>query len=131
VNAISAQNIILPSGTSKIGAFEYAVDTNSAPRTVAELNQLPIKTVGSTTIYIRDVAYVRDGFPPQTNIVRVNGQRSVLLTVLKSGQTSTLDIIAGVKSLLPQIAAGLPPQLHINPLADQSRLVSATNLGGF
>ena len=126
VNAISAQNIILPSGTSKIGAFEYAVDTNSAPSTVAELNQLPIKTVGSTTIYIRDVANVRDGFPPQTNIVRVNGQRSVLLTVLKSGQTSTLDIIAGVKSLLPQIAAGLPPQLHINPLADQSIFVRAS-----
>ena len=95
VNAISAQNIVLPSGTSKIGAFEYAVDTNSSPTTVAELNQLPIKTTGSTTIYIRDVAYVRDGFPPQTNIVRVNGQRSVLLTVLKSGQNSTLDIIAG------------------------------------
>ena len=126
VNAISAQNIILPSGTSKIGTFEYAVDTNSSPRTVAELNQLPIKTVGSTTIYIHDVAYVRDGFPPQTNIVRVNGQRSVLLTVLKSGQTSTLDIIAGVKSLLPQIAAGLPPELHIHPLADQSLFVRAS-----
>ncbi len=126
VNAISAQNIILPSGTSKIGTFEYAVDTNSSPTTVAELNQLPIKTVGSTTIYIRDVAYVRDGFPPQTNIVRVNGQRSVLLTVLKSGQTSTLDIIAGVKSLLPQIAAGLPPELHIHPLADQSLFVRAS-----
>ena len=126
VNAISAQNIILPSGTSKIGAFEYAVDTNSSPTTVAELNQLPIKTTGSTTIYIRDVAYVRDGFPPQTNIVRVNGQRSVLLTVLKSGQNSTLDIIAGVKSLLPQIAAGLPPQLHINALADQSLFVRAS-----
>ncbi len=126
VNAISAQNIILPSGTSKIGTFEYAVDTNSSPTTVAELNQLPIKTVGSTTIYIHDVAYVRDGFPPQTNIVRVNGQRSVLLTVLKSGQTSTLDIIAGVKSLLPQIAAGLPPELHIHPLADQSLFVRAS-----
>jgi len=126
VNAISAQNIILPSGTSKIGAFEYAVDTNSSPTTVAELNQLPIKTSGNTTIYIRDVAYVRDGFPPQTNIVRVNGQRSVLLTVLKSGQNSTLDIISGVKSLLPQIAAGLPPQLHINPLADQSIFVRAS-----
>ena len=126
VNAISAQNIVLPSGTSKIGAFEYAVDTNSSPTTVAELNQLPIKTTGSTTIYIRDVAYVRDGFPPQTNIVRVNGQRSVLLTVLKSGQNSTLDIIAGIKSLLPQIAAGLPPQLHINPLADQSLFVRAS-----
>jgi CzcA family heavy metal efflux pump len=126
VNAISAQNIILPSGTSKIGTFEYAVDTNSSPTTVAELNQLPIKTVGSTTIYIHDVAYVRDGFPPQTNIVRVNGQRSVLLTVLKSGQTSTLDIITGVKSLLPQIAAGLPPELHIHPLADQSLFVRAS-----
>ena len=110
----------------RLGTFEYAVDTNSSPTTVAELNQLPIKTVGSTTIYIHDVAYVRDGFPPQTNIVRVNGQRSVLLTVLKSGQTSTLDIIAGVKSLLPQIAAGLPPELHIHPLADQSLFVRAS-----
>jgi len=126
VNAISAQNIILPSGTSKIGAFEYAVDTNSSPTTVAELNQLPIKTVGSTTIYIRDVAYVRDGFPPQTNIVRVNGQRSVLLTILKAGQASTLDIISGIKSLLPQIQAGLPPELHIHPLADQSLFVRAS-----
>ncbi|HSY63786.1 MAG TPA: efflux RND transporter permease subunit [Terriglobales bacterium] len=126
VNAISAQNIVLPSGTSKIGAFEYAVDTNSSPTTVAELNQLPIKTVGSTTIYIHDVGYVRDGFPPQTNIVRVNGQRSVLLTILKTGQASTLDIISGIKSLLPQIAAGLPPELHINPLADQSIFVRAS-----
>ena len=126
VNAISAQNIVLPSGTSKIGSFEYAVDTNSSPTTVAELNQLPIKTVGSTTIYIHDVAYVRDGFPPQTNIVRVNGQRSVLLTILKTGQASTLDIISGIKSLLPQIAAGLPPELHIKPLADQSIFVRAS-----
>ncbi len=126
VNAISAQNIVLPSGTSKIGTFEYAVDTNSSPTTVAELNQLPIKTVGSTTIYIHDVGYVRDGFPPQTNIVRVNGQRSVLLTILKTGQASTLDIISGIKSLLPQIAAGLPPELHIKPLADQSIFVRAS-----
>ena len=126
VNAISAQNLILPSGTSKIGDFEYAVDTNSSPTTVAELNQLPIKTTGSTTIYIRDVAFVRDGFPPQTNIVRVNGQRSVLITVLKAGQASTLSIIAGIKSLLPQIQAGLPPELHIVPLADQSLFVRAS-----
>ena len=126
VNAISAQNLILPSGTSKIGAFEYAVDTNSSPTTVDELNQLPIKTTGSTTIYIRDVAFVRDGFPPQTNIVRVNGQRSVLITVLKAGQASTLSIIAGIKSLLPQIQAGLPPELHIVPLADQSLFVRAS-----
>ncbi len=121
-----AQNLILPSGTSKIGAFEYAVDTNSSPTTVAELNQLPIKTVGSTTIYIRDVGYVRDGFPPQSNIVRVNGQRAVLLTILKAGQASTLDIISGIKSLLPQIQASLPPQLHIQPLADQSLFVRAS-----
>jgi CzcA family heavy metal efflux pump len=126
VNAISAQNLILPSGTSKIGAFEYAVDTNSSPNTVDELNQLPIKTTGNTTIYIRDVAFVRDGFPPQTNIVRVNGQRSVLITVLKAGQASTLSIIAGIKSLLPQIQAGLPPELHIVPLADQSLFVRAS-----
>jgi CzcA family heavy metal efflux pump len=126
VNAISAQNLILPSGTSKIGAFEYAVDTNSSPTTVDELNQLPIKTTGGTTIYIRDVAYVRDGFPPQTNIVRVNGQRAVLITVLKAGQASTLSIIAGIKSLLPQIQAGLPPELHIAPLADQSLFVRAS-----
>ncbi|MGD0514175.1 MAG: efflux RND transporter permease subunit [Terriglobales bacterium] len=126
VNAISAQNLVLPSGTSKIGAFEYAVDTNSSPTTMAELNQLPIKTVGGTTIYIRDVAYVRDGFPPQTNIVRVNGQRSVLITVLKAGQASTLSIIAGIKALLPQIQAGLPPELHIEPLADQSIFVRAS-----
>src|ERR1700691_4201565 len=126
VNAISAQNLVLPSGTSKIGAFEYAVDTNSSPTTMAELNQLPIKTVGGTTIYIRDVAYVRDGFPPQTNIVRVNGQRSVLITVLKAGQASTLSIIAGIKALLPQIQSGLPPELKIQPLADQSLFVRAS-----
>jgi multidrug efflux pump subunit AcrB len=126
VNAISAQNLILPSGTSKIGAFEYAVDMNSSPATVDELNQLPIKTTGSATTYIRDVGFVRDGFPPQTNIVRVNGQRATLLTILKTGQTSTLDIISGIKSLLPQIQAGLPPELHIQPLADQSLFVRAS-----
>jgi CzcA family heavy metal efflux pump len=126
VNAVSAQNLVLPSGTSKIGTFEYAVDTNSSPTTMAELNQLPIKTVGGTTIYIRDVGFVRDGFPPQTNIVRVNGQRSVLITVLKAGQASTLSIIAGIKSLLPQVQAGLPPELHIAQLADQSIFVRAS-----
>ena len=90
VNAISAQNLILPAGTSKIGSKEYDVDINSAPKTIAELNNLPIKTVGSTTTYIRDVAWVRDGFPPQTNIVRVNGQRATLLTIQKAGNASTL-----------------------------------------
>lgn len=85
VNAISAQNLILPSGTSKIGTFEYDVNLNGAPTSIRGLNDLPIKTIGSTTIYIRDVAWVRDGFPPQTNIVRVNGQRAALLTVQKAG----------------------------------------------
>ncbi|MCU1315344.1 MAG: Cation efflux system protein CusA, partial [Candidatus Acidoferrum typicum] len=100
VSAISAQNLILPTGTSKIGLKEYDVDiVNGAPQTIAELNRIPIKTIGATTIYVSDVAYVRDGFPPQTNIVRVNGQRSALLTVQKAGSYSTLDIISGIKQL--------------------------------
>src|SRR5438445_7902 len=123
VNAINVQNLILPSGTSKIGGFEYNVDLNGSPQTVAELNDLPIKRVGNTTIYIRDVAYVRDGFPPQTNIVRVNGHRASLLTIQKNGNASTLDIISGIKSLLPHIMSGLPPELKVEPLADQSLFV--------
>ncbi len=124
VNAIALQNLILPSGTSKIGSKEYDVSIpNAAPQTIAELNQIPIKTIGSTTIYIKDVAWVRDGFPPQTNIVKVNGQRSVLLTIQKAGNASTLDVIAGIKSLLPQIKTTVPPQLQMTPLADQSIFV--------
>ncbi len=124
VNAISLQNLILPTGTSKIGGKEYDVDVpNAAPQTIGELNRIPVKTIGSTTIYVGDVAWVRDGFPPQTNIVRVNGQRSVLLTIQKAGDASTLKVIAGVKSLLPQIATTVPPQLKMEPLADQSIFV--------
>ncbi|MGC2321774.1 MAG: efflux RND transporter permease subunit [Terriglobales bacterium] len=126
VNAISVQNLILPAGTSKIGALEYDVDINGSPQTVEELNQLPVKTMGNTTIYIRDVAFVRDGFPPQTNIARVNGQRASLLTVLKNGNASTLDIIAGIKRMLPGIQRGLPPELQIRLLADQSIFVRAS-----
>src|ERR1700689_4041969 len=107
VNTINAQNLILPAGTAKIGSFEYQVDMNGSPQTVQELNDLPIKTIGSSTIYIKDVAYVRDGYPPQTNIVRVDGQRSALMVILKSGDASTLDIITGIKKSLPKIAAGL------------------------
>ena len=129
VNAVGVQNLILPSGTAKIGALEYDVDTNANPQTVAELNNLPVKTVGSTTIYIHDVANVRDGYPPQTNIVRVNGQRAVLLTVQKTGSNSTLDIVAGIKSLLPQIQSGLPADLNIGQLADQSLFVRASIQG--
>src|SRR6201997_4268266 len=124
VNAISAQNLILPTGTSKIGSKEYDVDIpNAAPQTIADLNRIPIKTIGNTTIYMKDVAWVRDGFPPQTNIVRVNGQRSVLLTIQKAGDASTLKVISGIKSLLPQIATTVPPQLKMEPLADQSIFV--------
>ena len=124
VNAISAQNLILPTGTSKIGSREYDVDIpNAAPQTIADLNRIPIKTIGGTTIYIKDVAWVRDGSPPQTNIVRVNGQRSVLLTIQKAGNASTLSVIAGIKALLPQIAPTVPPQLTMTPLSDQSIFV--------
>jgi multidrug efflux pump subunit AcrB len=123
-NAITLQNLILPTGTSKIGGKEYQVDVpNAAPQTIDELNRIPIKTIGSTTIYVKDVAWVRDGFPPQTNIVRVNGQRSVLLTIQKAGDASTLKVIAGIKSLLPQIATTVPAQLKMEPLADQSIFV--------
>jgi multidrug efflux pump subunit AcrB len=124
VSAISAQNLILPTGTSKIGGKEYNVDIpNAAPQTIDELNRIPVKTAGNTTIYIKDVAWVRDGFPPQTNIVRVDGQRSVLLTIEKAGTASTLAIISGIKSLLPYIKTTVPPQLNIDPLADQSIFV--------
>jgi CzcA family heavy metal efflux pump len=129
VNAINNQNLILPAGTAKIGNYEYEVDMNGAPVQVAELNDLPIKNVGTSTIYIHDVANVRDGFPPQTNIVRVNGQRATLMTILKAGDVSTLDIISTVKGLLPTIAASLPPALKMDPLSDQSVFVKASITG--
>src|ERR1700739_2543952 len=124
VNAISVQNLILPTGTAKIGSREYDVSIpNAAPQTIQDLNRIPIKTIGGTTIYIKDVAWVRDGFPPQTNIVRVDGQRSVLLTIQKAGNASTLNVITGIKALLPQIKTTVPEQLQISPLADQSIFV--------
>ena len=125
VNAVNNQNLILPSGTVKIGSFEYDVDLNGAPTVVDQLNNLPIKTMGSTTIYIRDVAHVRDGYPPQTEMAEVNGQRASILTIEKSGGASTLDVIAGVKKLLPQVEAAVPPALQIKPQADQSIFVRA------
>ena len=130
VNAIAAQNLILPTGTSKIGGTEYNVDIpNAAPQTIADLNRIPIKTIGDATIYMKDVAWVRDGFPPQTNIVRVNGQRSVLVTIEKAGDASTLNVISGIKSILPRIAATVPPQLKMSPLADQSLFVKGAISG--
>jgi multidrug efflux pump subunit AcrB len=126
VNAIAAQNLILPAGTEKIGGYEYDVSLNASPKHAAELNDLPIKVSDGTPIYIRDVAHVREGFPPQTNIVRVNGQRAVLLTIQKVGNTSTLDIISRVKGLLPQIQAGLPQGLNVHAIGDQSLFVRAS-----
>ncbi len=129
VNALNAQNLILPSGTSKIGQYEYDVETNGSPLTTAELNDMPIKTSGNTVIYIHDVAHVRDGFPPQTNIVRVDGQRAALLTAMKTGNSSTLDIISQIKDELPRIVKGLPPQLQTHFLHDQSIFVVAAIRG--
>jgi multidrug efflux pump subunit AcrB len=130
VTAISAQNLILPTGTSKIGSKEYNVDiSNAAAQSIEQLNRIPIKTVGGTTTYIGDIAWVRDGFPPQTNIVRVNGQRATLLTVQKNGNASTLNIINGIKALLPQIKQTVPPALEIKPLADQSIFVKGAIQG--
>jgi multidrug efflux pump subunit AcrB len=130
VNAITLQNLILPTGTSKIGSTEYNVDLpNAAPQTTPELNRIPVKTVGSTTIYMGDVAWVHDGSPPQTNIVRVDGQRSVLLTIQKGGSASTLNVIRGIKALLPRIATTVPPQLKMQPLADQSIFVEGAITG--
>ncbi|MFM0012762.1 efflux RND transporter permease subunit [Paraburkholderia sediminicola] len=129
VNAVNAQNLILPGGTAKIGTKEYNVQMNGSTDTVAALNDLPIKTVGGGVVYVRDVAHVRDGYAPQTNIVRSNGKRAALLTVEKSGSTSTLTIIQQVKAMLPHIAAGLPSALHITALSDQSVFVKSAVVG--
>ena len=128
-NALAAQNQIIPAGTAKVGSFEYFVKLNNSPEAVDALNDLPIKTVDGATIYIRDVAHVRDGNPPQRNEVRVDGRRSVLMSVLKSGSASTLSIISGVKALLPKLQAALPPSLHIALLNDQSLFVKAAISG--
>jgi multidrug efflux pump subunit AcrB len=125
VNALGQQNIVLPSGTAKIGEFEYDVAMNASPRTVAELNDLPIKVVGNSTIYIRDVAHVRDGFAPQLNVVRRDGERGTLVTILKTGTASTLDVVNGIRQLLPRVIPTLPSGLKVQPLADQSIFVRA------
>jgi len=124
-NALAAQNLITPVGTQKIGEFEYSVLLNNAPADIAALDDLPIKEVDGSMVYIRDVAHAHDGNPPQTNIVHVNGQRSVLMSVLKSGAISTLAIISGIKDKLAEIAPQLPEALQISPVGDQSLFVSA------
>ena len=128
-NAVNLQSLILPAGTVKIADREYQVRLNSSPEVLAELNNLPVKTVNGATIYLKDVAYVHDGFSVQTNIVRTNGTRGALLTVLRNGQASTLDIVNSVKAALPKILAGLPPELKVRQLFDQSLFVRASIQG--
>jgi multidrug efflux pump subunit AcrB len=129
VNAVNAQNLVLPGGTAKIGTFEYNVNLNGSTDTVAELNDLPIKATAGGVIYMRDVANVRSGYAPQTNVVHTDGNRSALLQIEKSGNASTLTIIAQVKAMLPKIAAGLPKALEIKAVSDQSVFVSAAISG--
>jgi multidrug efflux pump subunit AcrB len=129
VVALAQQNLITPVGTQKLGMFEWNVALNDAPRDYTELEDLPIKRVGGTIIYMRDVAHVRDGSPPQTNIVHVDGSHAVLMTILKSGAASTLDIIAHTKALLPQIRASLPQSLQLTAVGDQSVFVTSAVMG--
>ena len=126
VNAISAQNLILPTGTAKIGDREYSVQLNSSPDTIDAFNALPIRPVNGAVVYLRDVAQVHDGFAVQTNVVSAAGHRASLLSVLKSGGASTLDVVQRVKTMLPQIRATLPPELEITPLFDQSVFVRSS-----
>jgi multidrug efflux pump subunit AcrB len=129
VNAVNAQNLILPGGTAKIGTFEYNVNMNGAAKSIVELNDLPIKANNGTVIYVHDVANVRDGFIPQTNIVRHDGKRAALLEIEKSGNVSTLDIISNVQQMLPIIASQLPKELDIQTVTDQSIFVKSAVQG--
>ena len=125
VEAFASQSLILPAGAMKIGGTEYDVAVNAQPRVLDELNDLPVKVVNGATIRVRDVAQVRDGYQPQMNVVRQDGQRGALLTILKSGSSSTLDVVARVKAAMPGIRAGLPPELEVKEFADQSKFVRA------
>src|ERR1700730_12004342 len=123
LSAVNAQSLVLPSGTVKLGQSELDIRANTYPRTVAELNNLPIKQVGDTTVYLRDVATASDGFALQTNVVRQDGRRGVLMSILKAGNASTLSVVSGVKTLLPRVATIVPPALKVTPLSDQSTFV--------
>jgi CzcA family heavy metal efflux pump len=129
LDALARQSVVMPSGTIKIGQSEYDVRTNGSPRTVEELANIPIKQVNGTTIYLRDVASVSDGFQVQTNVVRLDGRRGVLISILKSGNASTLDVVKGIRSILPRVASTVPPQLKMTPLSDQSIFVRAAVQG--
>ena len=129
VAAIGAQNLILPAGTQKIGTLEYFVKLNASPTQIEDLNNLPVRAHNGSVTYIRDVAHVRDGYAPQTSMVRLEGRRAVLMSVLKTGKASTIDIINSINQKLPQIRAALPPELKIEPLSDQSVFVRAAISG--
>ena len=129
VAAIGAQNLILPAGTQKIGALEYFIKVNSSPLTIDELNNLPIRAQNGTVTYVRDVAHVRDGYSPQTNMVRLGGKRALLLSVLKTGKASTIDIINSINEKLPQVRTLMPADLKIEALSDQSVFVRAAISG--
>jgi CzcA family heavy metal efflux pump len=129
VNAVNAQNLILPSGTVKLGSLEYNVELNGTPETIPELNDLPVKTANGSTLYMRDVAHIRDGFSPQTNIVRQDGNRGALMSIYKNGNASTLQIVAGIKNIVQQAAQALPPELKVTSLFDQSLFVRASIYG--
>jgi len=129
VSAVNAQNLVLPTGTLKLGSLEYNIELNGSPPTIADLNNLPVRTTQGTTLYMRDVAHIRDAFSPQTNIVRANGNRGVLMSIYKIGNASTLQIVAGVKAIVGQAAQSLPPALKITSLFDQSLFVRASIMG--
>ena len=129
VNAVGVQNLVLPSGSAKFGSLEYQVETNASVKTVEDLNNIPVKSMNGATIYVHDVAHVRDGFSPQTNIVRQDGVRGALVTILKNGSASTLDIVKSELAMLPRVAQTLPQDLKITPLFDQSLFVRAAIQG--
>ena len=129
LTALAQQSVVMPSGTIKIGQSEYDVRTNGSPRTVEDLANIPVKQINGTTIYLRDVASVSDGFQVQTNIVREDGHRGVLISILKNGSASTLDVVKGIRGILPRVASTVPPQLKMTPLADQSVFVRAAVQG--
>ena len=129
VNTISVQNLILPAGDEKVGKFDWNVALNASPVVLERINDLPVKEVNGTVIFLHDVAYVHQGSPPQTNLVRVNGSRAVLMTILKAGAASTLSVIDGIKSLLPRVEESLPASLNLHAVGDQSIFVKAAVFG--
>jgi multidrug efflux pump subunit AcrB len=129
LNALEAQDLVLPAGTAKIGASEYDITTNAAPQSVEAIGDLPVKQVNGATVYVRDVSTVSDGFQNQTNVVRQNGHRGVLISVLKAGDASTLSVVAGIRHILPRAESLVPPQLVVSPIADQSVFVRGAIAG--